>query len=71
MLSCRPQDDHFRCNDDVSHDRHTPTEHGPWTILGTWDIWMDSDPSAGEYGGEAAPNYMPYRPGVEYIGAVG
>jgi len=46
-------------------------EHRPWTILGTWDIWMDSDPSACEYGGEAAPNYVPYQPGAKYIVTVG
>ena len=37
------------------------------TLLGAWDIWMDGDPSACEYGGQAAPEYAQCRPSVKFI----
>jgi hypothetical protein len=32
---------------------------------------MHGDPTTGEYGSEAAPNYIPYRPAAKYISTAG
>lgn len=71
VLSCRPEDDHFRCNKDLYHNRQPSTQYSPLAIFQGWDIRMDSYPGAGEYDRQAAPNYVPYRPGSKYIGVVG
>ena len=71
MLSCCPKDDHFWGDEDVSHNRQPSKQYCPLAILWGWDIWMDGDPTAGEHGGKAASDYVPYRPGSEFVDTAG